>query len=269
MMPRVRIVRRSRMHRILVEDDELGTRFLQFGDTIQSALRPGPMGDEGLEYIDLFHMPLLLRPRIRRTLFIGLGAGSGPRQFLRDYGDMQIDVVELDPEVVRVATEHFGFEPSNRCRVTVDDGVEYLTRSRRRWDLIVVDAYTTERGELVIPFEMTTAGFFDLCVRRLEGDGILLFNCAAACEERVTRELHHAIVEAFANVLTFALPSGDNTVLIASPRPLEQIVSRLAERGRRMLVSNRLGRRDVLRHFRSLRRDLSGNGLTPAEGGPP
>ena len=39
---------------------------------------------------------------------------------------MHIEVVELDPEIVRIATQWFGFNPDDRLKVTVADGLDYI-----------------------------------------------------------------------------------------------------------------------------------------------
>ena len=37
-----------------------------------------------------------------------------------------MDVVELDPSILRVATEQFQFQESDRLRVLVQDGIQYI-----------------------------------------------------------------------------------------------------------------------------------------------
>ena len=59
------------------------------------------------EYSDYLQLPVAYRPQTRRVLFIGLGGGSAPKRTWRDFPSMQVDAVELDPEVVNVAYEFF------------------------------------------------------------------------------------------------------------------------------------------------------------------
>lgn len=232
-------------------------RTLQFGSTIQSSLRIDDPEFSGLDYVDFFHVPFLQRESVDSALFIGLGGGSGPRQFLHDYPALRIDVVEIDPAVIRVAEELFGFSSSSRCRVHEDDGLSWLERSRRRWDLIVIDAYLTERGRLVIPSELMSADFFELCARRLGPVGIVAFNCAAPADDQLTREVHEAMGVAFSSLLTFELTSTDNTVLFGSNHPLDIRSGRLVETARRMLKAGRIRRSILVRRCRQIRRELS------------
>lgn len=59
-------------------------------------------------------------------LLVGLGGGA-LAQFLRDFvPNITVEVVELDPAVLEVATEWFGFRPDDRLTVTIGDGLERI-----------------------------------------------------------------------------------------------------------------------------------------------
>lgn len=60
------------------------------------------------------------------VLLVGLGGGGLP-QFLRDFMlNVTIEVVELDPVVLEVAKQWFGFQPDDRLTVTLGDGLERI-----------------------------------------------------------------------------------------------------------------------------------------------
>jgi predicted membrane-bound spermidine synthase len=50
-----------------------------------------------------FHIGFIFNPRITDVLFIGGGGFSGPKRFLSDYPEVNIDVVEIDNEVITAA----------------------------------------------------------------------------------------------------------------------------------------------------------------------
>jgi spermidine synthase len=252
------IRRRSTLHNIIIRD-RAGTRTLQFGNTIQSTMRLDDPLDGGLEYVDFFHVAVLLRPSIRRTLFIGLGGASGPKQFLHAYPKMQIDVVEIDPEVIRVAHELFGLESSPRCAIHEDEGRRFLERTGREWDLIIVDAYTTRRSELVAPRTLTSPDFFDLCSERTPRDGLVVFNCAAAADGRLSRQMHRSMSQVFPALLAFESSTAENTVLIGSHAPLEQRSTRLVEMVRGSGEPSLSSRRSLVRRCRQIHRPMSEN----------
>ena len=167
----------SPYHRIVVQDRG-PVREMKFNFLVQSQMtRSDPFGP-GLAYTDTFHIAPLLRPRIRRILQIGLGGGTAARQFLRLYPDAVMDVVEVDPLVVDVAKRHFGVVPGERLRIHVADGRTFLTRSTERWDLILIDAYTTSRYGDTIPSHLTTREFFTAVADHLDAGGIAHFHCA-------------------------------------------------------------------------------------------
>jgi spermidine synthase len=209
--------------------------------------------DGALEYIDFFHLPFALRADIRRVLFIGLGCGSGPRQFQHDYTDVQMDVVEIDPAVVVVAREFFGVEESADCVIHVDDGLEFLAKSERQWDVIVVDAYRSESEEPVIPEGFVARKFFALSRTRLTDDGVLVFNCAAASHHKLTKTIARNIASSYPFLASFECLTSDNVVLLASAEPLEKRGQRISTAVRRAIDSGRLKREALMRRVRQQR----------------
>lgn len=61
------------------------------------------------------------------VLLVGLGGGA-LAQFLRDFvPNVTVEAVELDPVVLEVAKEWFGFRPDDRLTVTIGDGLERIS----------------------------------------------------------------------------------------------------------------------------------------------
>lgn len=245
--------RRSNFHEIAVTDRG-GVRTLSFGDTIQSTMRLDGERDEGLAYVELFHVPLVLRPDATRVLFIGLGGATGPKQFLADYDSMQVEVVEIDAAVIRVAAESFGFTASERATVHEADGLSFLEASHSRWDLIIVDAYGVEDEVLVIPRELTTRSFFKLCSRRLNPGGFVVFNCAAPHSDLLTREIEEALAKVFTTVATFGVGNANNSVLLATAGPFETRTTKLVDAAKAALKRGTVKRKAVVKYARELRR---------------
>jgi spermidine synthase len=129
-------------------------------------------------YTRYFHVPFLFAADpddVDRVLFVGGGGFTGPKHFEREY-DATVDVVEIDPEVVRVAEEYFRLEESDRLTVHAGDGRQYLRETNRTYDLIVLDAYKKDK----VPFHMTTLEFVRLADSRLSEEGMLLANLISA-----------------------------------------------------------------------------------------
>jgi spermidine synthase len=96
------------------------------------------------EYTHMMLGALLLEPEPHDILVIGLGGGSLPRALARLLPQAQIDLVEIDPAVVRVAADYFSFHADERLHIFTEDGRSFVRRTARgprRYDLIMLDAY--------------------------------------------------------------------------------------------------------------------------------
>jgi spermidine synthase len=79
--------------------------------------------------------------------FIGLGGGTLPTAFSRILPQAEIDNVEIDPAVVRVARKYFNFRPTAKNKVVEEDGRVFVKRAVKKkikYDLIILDAYDHE-----------------------------------------------------------------------------------------------------------------------------
>ena len=110
-----------------------------------------------------------LAPGAKRALVIGLGAGVVPATYARHHG-LTVDVVEIDPVMVRAAREAFGYRPAGD--LFVEDGRAHLERSRRAYDVVVLDAFASEGA----PFHLFTREFFERVRDRLAPGGVLGIN---------------------------------------------------------------------------------------------
>jgi spermidine synthase len=127
------------------------------------------------EYTQMMLGALYLKPEPHSILIIGLGGGTLPRTLEKLLPDTDIDVVEIDPAVVGVAQQYFGFRPDERIHLTVQDGRAYVRqalRGSRRYDLIMLDAYEHQ----YIPEHMLTREFLTEVRSLLQPAGIVAAN---------------------------------------------------------------------------------------------
>lgn len=118
---------------------------------------------------------LFMNPEPRTVLVIGLGGGTLPRALEQILPQVRIDVVEIDPAVVRVAGEYFDFKANDRVRVIEADGRVYVKRAIReekRYDLIMLDAFDHE----YIPEHLLTQEFLREVKTLLAPGGVLAAN---------------------------------------------------------------------------------------------
>jgi SAM-dependent methyltransferase len=89
-------------------------------------------------FLHLLESLRFMRPEAKELLQIGLGIGSLPAA-LKPYG-IKADVVEIDPEVVRMAQQHFGF--ATQGQIYVEDARTFIRRTDRKYDIVVHDTFT-------------------------------------------------------------------------------------------------------------------------------
>nr|MBA3476714.1 fused MFS/spermidine synthase [Actinomycetota bacterium] len=89
---------------------------------------------------------------------------------------VQVDAVELDPEVVAAAYKYFELPRDPRLKVEVEDGRRFLAGNEGRWDVIIVDAFYSDS----IPFHLATREFLELVRSRLAPGGLVAANIIGA-----------------------------------------------------------------------------------------
>lgn len=176
---RVRYQKDTQYHRLAVVDDEAtGVRYLRFDASYQSGMKLADPIDTEFRYADYFHLARVYNPKAKRILLIGLGGGSMPKRWLRDFPDMTMDVVEIDPEVVGAAKKYFALPDDPRLEISTADGRIFLkdTPPGEKWDAIFLDAYYSDG----LPFHLATSEFFDITRSHLNNNGVLVMNTIGA-----------------------------------------------------------------------------------------
>ncbi|HEY0156256.1 MAG TPA: fused MFS/spermidine synthase [Thermoanaerobaculia bacterium] len=202
----------SPYHRVTVLDRG-PFRELYFNVAKQGRMRRADPHGPGLPSSDTYHITPLLRPGVRRVLVIGLGGGTAAKQFTRFYPEAVVDAVEVDPLVADVARRFFEVKPGPNLRVHVADGRTFLKRSNEKWDLVIVDAYTTNSYGDTVAAHMVTREFFGEVAEHLTPNGVVHFHCAFA-----TSPLLPAIQETLRAVFPSVLRTKGE--LLASSVPL-------------------------------------------------
>jgi spermidine synthase len=137
---------------------------------------------------------LLVNPAPARIGMIGLGGGSQAKFCHRHLPTSRIDAIEINPQVIALR-QRFRIPPdSDRFRVHLGDGAEFVRCHPAAFDLLLVDGYDP-RG---IPPALSTQAFYDDCRAALSEHGIAAFNlfCADASGhvERLRRSFGAALL---------------------------------------------------------------------------
>ncbi len=84
-----------------------------------------------------------------KVLVLGVGGGSIPKYLLHYFPRVEIDAVELRPEVSRIAREYFSMELNKRLQIHHDNAENFIDKScqESRYDLILVDLFLTAKDK--------------------------------------------------------------------------------------------------------------------------
>jgi len=204
-----------------------GVRTLEGDRVPQSAVRLRD-GETAMPYNLSTPVLFLIAERPRRALLIGLGGGTVGRYLQSRYPDLDVQYVEIDSAVSRIAERFLFFRPGPRMRVAVEDGRQYLHASREKWDLIYADAYIGQS----VPFHLTTAEFLDEVKSHLNPGGAFGLNLAAGLTDPFSQAMYRTVRSRFDAVYTFAVRQGPNALLVASPDAAPLSNADLVQRGR-------------------------------------
>jgi len=125
------------------------------------------------DYTKYYELYKLINPEATQAFAIGGGAYSVPKALLKDSPNMQVDVVEIEPELFNLAKKYFNLENTGRLTNYIGDGRHFLNKKQKKYDIIVSDVYYSFFS---IPIYFTTKEFFDLAKSRLLNNGVFVGN---------------------------------------------------------------------------------------------
>ena len=252
-------VRASRQAVTLSES--AGVRYLHFGTAwVQGAMRIAHPYRLELEYQQHMMAPLLLLPRPRRVLQLGLGAAALTKFCHRHLPFAQTVVVEVDQTVIGAARRWFALpEEDRRLTVVCDDALAFLQRPRRSGfsDWLQVDLYDARARGPVYDDPL----FYTACRRTLRAPGVASFNLfGRRCGPSLDR-----IAAAFdGRVIVMDEARAGNRIAVAAVGPTIRLEpEQLRERAAAIEGESGLPAR---RWLRGLRRHADAALLRPQEG---
>ncbi len=170
---------------------------------VQSAIFPG--SDELVfDYAKYYHLIRYFKPDFQNTLMIGGAGYSFPKDYLRTYPNAKIEVVEIDPQMTKIAKKYFRLEESPRLKIIHQDGRFFLNHAEPgKYDAVLMDAF----GSLFsVPFQLTTIEAVRQINRVLNDDGIVIFNLGGAISGDASKFLqaeYQTYAQAFPQIYLF------------------------------------------------------------------
>lgn len=184
----------SPYQQLRIRDDDL-FRYLILDRTFHAVMWKVDPVELYLPYSQLMLASLALPAEPKRALILGHGGGSLAKWLAEHWPELDLDIVEVDPSVVRVAERYFGYPGAPTHRVHIKDARVFLRSSGVRYDLIWLDVFARH----LIPFHLTTQEFFSELRSHLSPDGVLAINLASS-GEGPDRERGRAVVTTLRSV---------------------------------------------------------------------
>ena len=170
-------VEKSLYRNITVFEDD-GLRCMKFGRRAGGRQTCVSLSDRNhlvFDYTRMMMAALYLNPSPQRILMVGMGGGTLPTTLQQILPAAKIDIVEIDPAVVRIARKYFGFVPGPHTEVFEEDGrvfVKRMHKQGKQYDLVLLDAFDHE----YIPEHLLTREFLLEVRGLLPARGVLAAN---------------------------------------------------------------------------------------------
>jgi len=135
--------------------------------------------DQTFAYTKYSEIYKAVTPNLTHALVIGAGIYTMPKSLHADAPMAKIDVVDIEPELEKIAFDYFNLPRTNQIVTHVMDGRRFLRESTTTYDLIVSDVYQSLYS---LPTHFTTREFFLSVYSRLAPGGIFFANVIANAE---------------------------------------------------------------------------------------
>ncbi|NQT80756.1 MAG: fused MFS/spermidine synthase [Candidatus Aminicenantes bacterium] len=188
------------------------------------------------------HFTLLQNPEAKNVLLIGGGAGGSLRQILK-YPQVEVDYVELDPEIIRLSLE---FLPESEQRILKDkrvhifyqDGRAFLNKSQNKYDMIILNLPEPATAQIN---RFYTREFFLEVREKLGEQGIFSFRIPSA-ENYISFELQNFLASLYYTLKevfpVVEIVPGSTNIFLASSLPLTLEFEKLCKKIKDLNLQN-------------------------------
>jgi len=182
---------------------------------------PDRLHELPIAYTRYYRLAEHFMPGFKKTLALGGAGYTFPKYFQYKYPDKHIDVVEIDPGMLPLAIEHFGFASGPNFTNITADARMYLNTTSKKYDAIYADAFSKDT---VVPFHLTTKEALQEMHDVLTDNGVLIMNIIAGTEGKTSAFFemqYHTMKSVFPQVYAFEVYKGEpaqNIIMVASKK---------------------------------------------------
>jgi spermidine synthase len=165
-----------------------------------------------LDYTRTMMAGFLLNPAPKRLLMIGFGGGILSNYLYERIDGLEVDGVDIDGEVIRMARKYFGVPDTPRYRTHAADGRIFVEQAdaSTKWDMIILDAF---RG-VFVPFHLKTTEYYEALLSHLSPQGVVVANLHNATE--MYSHDRNTFAKVFPGGYAFHSESGRQTSYVAT-----------------------------------------------------
>ncbi len=145
----------------------------------QSAMYLDDPVELALSYTKFYKLARHFKPNMKKTLMLGGGGYSFPKYAMSHYPDVEMHVVEIDPQVTKLAVRFFQLKEHPRLKVYHEDARTFLNRTNTQYDIIFGDTFTSHYS---VPFHLSTIEAVRMIYKSLVDGGVVLANVLSAIE---------------------------------------------------------------------------------------
>ncbi len=217
----------SQYNYIQVQQDVAGNRYLYLneGQGIHSQWSPDTYSDNHRTWSFFLTAPYFNPPPtqpsdVQSIAIIGLAAGTIARQYTAVYGNIPIDGIEIDGDIIDAGARYFDMnaEMMPGLKTYAQDGRYMLNHLDKHYSLIAIDAYRPP----YIPWHLTTVEFFDEVKTHLTDNGVVAINVGrTSTDRRLVDALTATLQQVFPSLHAIDVPLSFNTILVATVLPTE------------------------------------------------
>jgi len=195
----------------VVEKEGVKTLFID--NVASSAERDG---EPVFGYVLVSARAFEIAPNPERGLVLGSAAGTQVEMLKREYPQIIVDAVDIDPLTVKIGREYFSFRDDERTNVHIEDARRFVSGREDEYGIVLIDAFKSHAP----PPHLLSVEFVRAVKRSMKDDGVVAVNIIARLEHGgYLGNVHDTYASVFGNVYVF--PSGgrgevQNIVIIAT-----------------------------------------------------
>lgn len=187
-----------------------------------------------LLYTQKMFASFLIGDMPKKVLLAGLGGGSMVHFTNYYFPKIQMDIVEIDPEIIKISKEYFALKENKMNKIILADIYQFLKNSKNSYDVIFMDAFlkpSENTDSTGINLKQKEKEFFDNLKKNLSPKGVVAFNINYHKDYKQDIQI---IKENFPNIYIFQKERAGNIIVVCSKERERYSLEFMKKRGEKI-----------------------------------